>query len=103
VSGRTHVDTVAHPRVGQDESKSVVDQARGVGRGALVAAAFGRVEKIQIPYSPTMKVLLLHGGPGPTHEYLEVFADFLPEAGIEIYLYDQLGSFYSDQPEDPEL
>ncbi len=53
--------------------------------------------------SPTMKVLLLHGGPGATHEYLEVFADFLPEAGIEIYLYDQLGSFYSDQPDEPEL
>lgn len=53
--------------------------------------------------SPTMKMLLLHGGPGATHEYLEVFADFLPEAGIEIYLYDQLGSFYSDQPDEPEL
>jgi proline iminopeptidase len=53
--------------------------------------------------SPTMKVLLLHGGPGGTHEYLEVFADFLPEAGIEIYLYDQLGSYFSDQPDDPSL
>ncbi len=53
--------------------------------------------------SPTMKLLLLHGGPGATHEYLEVFADFLPEAGIEIYLYDQLGSYYSDQPDDPTL
>ena len=53
--------------------------------------------------SPTTKVLLLHGGPGATHEYLEVFADFLPAAGIEIYLYDQLGSYFSDQPDEPDL
>ncbi len=53
--------------------------------------------------SPRMKVLLLHGGPGATHEYLEVFADFLPQEGIEIYLYDQLGSFFSDQPSDDDL
>jgi len=53
--------------------------------------------------SPTMKVLLLHGGPGATHEYLDMFGDFLPEAGIEIYLYDQLGSHFSDQPDDPDL
>jgi len=53
--------------------------------------------------SPTMKVLLLHGGPGATHEYLEPLAQFLPDAGIEVYLYDQLGSYYSDQPDDTDL
>ena len=53
--------------------------------------------------SPTMKVLLLHGGPGATHEYLEPLAEFLPEADIEVYLYDQLGSYHSDQPDDPDL
>jgi len=53
--------------------------------------------------SPTMKVLLLHGGPGATHEYLEPLAEFLPEAGIEVYLYDQLGSYFSDQPDDDDL
>jgi proline iminopeptidase len=52
---------------------------------------------------PTMKVLLLHGGPGVTHEYLEAFDSFFPAAGIEYYYYDQLGSYYSDQPNDPEL
>ncbi len=52
---------------------------------------------------PTMKVLLLHGGPGATHEYLEAFDSFLPAAGIEYYYYDQLGSYYSDQPDEPEL
>lgn len=52
---------------------------------------------------PTMKVLLLHGGPGGTHEYFEAFDSYFPAAGIEYYYYDQLGSFYSDQPDAPEL
>jgi proline iminopeptidase len=52
---------------------------------------------------PTMKVLLLHGGPGSTHEYLEAFDSYFPAAGIEYYYYDQLGSYYSDQPDEPEL
>src|SRR5205814_2618326 len=49
------------------------------------------------------KMLLLHGGPGCTHEYFECFEDFLPQAGITYYYYDQLGSAYSDQPEDKSL
>ncbi|MCK5483643.1 MAG: alpha/beta fold hydrolase, partial [Gemmatimonadetes bacterium] len=52
---------------------------------------------------PTMKVLLLHGGPGATHEYLEAFDSYFPNAGIEYYYYDQLGSNFSDQPDDPSL
>lgn len=52
---------------------------------------------------PTMKVLLLHGGPGSTHEYLEAFDSYFPAVGIEYYYYDQLGSHYSDQPDEPEL
>jgi len=50
-----------------------------------------------------MKVLLLHGGPAATHEYMECFESFFPQAGIEFYEYDQLGSYYSDQPEDQSL
>ncbi len=52
---------------------------------------------------PTMKLLLLHGGPGGTHEYFECCDSYLPAAGIEYYYYDQLGSWYSDQPDEPEL
>ena len=51
----------------------------------------------------SIKLLLLHGGPGMTHEYLESFQDYLPDQGIEIYFYDQLGSYFSDQPDDPSL
>ncbi len=50
-----------------------------------------------------IKVLLLHGGPGFGHEYLECFESFLPQAGIEMYQYAQLGNFNSDQPDDPSL
>jgi proline iminopeptidase len=57
----------------------------------------------RIGNSPTTKVLLLHGGPGITHEYLEAFDSYLPAAGIEYYYYDQLGSYYSDQPDEPDL
>lgn len=53
--------------------------------------------------NPAMKVLLLHGGPAATHEYFESFDSFFPEAGIEYYYYDQLGSYYSDQPSDSSL
>ena len=50
-----------------------------------------------------IKVLLLHGGPGFNHEILEVFDSYFPGAGIEYYYYDQLGSSYSDQPDEPDL
>jgi proline iminopeptidase len=53
--------------------------------------------------NPTIKVLLLHGGPGATHEYLEACDSYFPAAGIEYYYYDQLGSYYSDQPDEPDL
>ena len=53
--------------------------------------------------NPRIKVLLLHGGPGFNHEVLEAFDSFFPGAGFEYYYYDQLGSFFSDQPNDPDL
>ena len=53
--------------------------------------------------NPSMKVLLLHGGPAATHEYFEAFDSYFPGAGIEYYYYDQLGSAYSDQPDDDDL
>lgn len=53
--------------------------------------------------NPRIKVLLLHGGPAMTHEYMECFESFFPGQGIEFYEYDQLGSYYSDQPKDSSL
>ncbi len=62
-----------------------------------------RVWTKRVGNNPTQRVLLLHGGPGATHEYLEAFDSYFPGAGIEYYYYDQLGSAYSDQPDSPEL
>src|SRR3712207_5624385 len=53
--------------------------------------------------NPRIKVLLLHGGPAMTHEYMECFESFFPQEGFEFYEYDQLGSYYSDQPTDSSL
>jgi proline iminopeptidase len=53
--------------------------------------------------NPSLRVLLLHGGPGSSHEYLEACDSYLPAAGVEYYYYDQLGSGFSDQPDDPSL
>lgn len=53
--------------------------------------------------NPRIKVLLLHGGPAGTHEYMECFESFFPKEGFEFYEYDQLGSHYSDQPKDSSL
>jgi proline iminopeptidase len=53
--------------------------------------------------SGPVKVLLLHGGPGFSHDYLEAMESFLPQAGIEMYYYDQLGCGNSDHPDDAAL
>lgn len=53
--------------------------------------------------NPKIKILLLHGGPAMTHEYMECFESFFPKEGFEFYEYDQLGSYYSDQPKDSSL
>ena len=53
--------------------------------------------------NPRIKVLLLHGGPAFTHQYMEVFESFFPKEGFEFYEYDQLGCGYSDKPSDTSL
>jgi proline iminopeptidase len=62
-----------------------------------------RVWTKRVGNNPRIKVLLLHGGPAATHEYFEAFDSYFPGAGVEYYYYDQLGSFYSEQPDAPEL
>ncbi|MEP7027893.1 MAG: proline iminopeptidase-family hydrolase [Candidatus Eisenbacteria bacterium] len=62
-----------------------------------------RVWTKRVGNNPRLKVLLLHGGPGATHELFEAMDTHFPAAGIEYYYYDQLGSAYSDQPKDSSL
>ena len=53
--------------------------------------------------NPKMRVLLLHGGPGGTHEQFGNFDGYLPNEEIEYIYYDQLDSYYSDKPNDSTL
>jgi len=62
-----------------------------------------RVWTRRVGTNPDLKVLLLHGGPGASSELYECFDTWLPRAGVEYYHYDQLGSYRSDQPDDPSL
>ncbi|TSD67109.1 alpha/beta fold hydrolase [Inquilinus sp. KBS0705] len=57
----------------------------------------------KIGNNPKMKLLLLNGGPGATHEYFECMESFLPAEGIEIIYYDQLGCGNSDNPKDTSM
>lgn len=57
----------------------------------------------QFGNNPKIKVLLLNGGPGATHEYFECFENFLPKEGIEFIYYDQLACGNSDNPNDTSL
>lgn len=54
----------------------------------------------RIGNNPKVKILLLNGGPGGTHEYFQCFENFLPQEGIEFIYYDQLGCGNSDNPDD---
>ncbi|MEW5675224.1 proline iminopeptidase-family hydrolase [Flavobacterium enshiense] len=54
----------------------------------------------RIGNNPKIKLLLLNGGPGATHEYFECFESFLPAEGIEFIYYDQLGCGNSENPND---
>jgi len=53
--------------------------------------------------NPKIKLLLLNGGPGATHEYFECFESFMPQEGIEFIYYDQLGCGNSDNPNDTAM
>lgn len=57
----------------------------------------------RIGNNPKMKLLLLNGGPGATHEYFECMESFLPAEGIEIIYYDQLGCGNSNDPKDTSM
>jgi proline iminopeptidase len=53
--------------------------------------------------NPKIKLLLLNGGPGATHEYFECFENFLLPESVELIYYDQLGCGLSDNPKDTTM
>lgn len=48
-------------------------------------------------------LLLLHGGPGSTHNYFEAFDELTARTGRPVVMYDQLGCGRSSMPTDPSL
>lgn len=48
--------------------------------------------------SRSAPLVLLHGGPGATHDYLEPIAEAVAASGREAIVYDQLGGGRSDRP-----
>ena len=57
----------------------------------------------RIGNNPKIKLLLLNGGPGMSHEYFECMESFLPNEGIEFIYYDQLGTGFSNNPNDTTM
>jgi proline iminopeptidase len=87
-----------------DEPLRTSSQAEGI-RWVPITTPRGafKVWTRRVGENPRIKLLLLHGGPGCTHEYFEPCDSHLPAAGIEYYYYDQLGSYHSDQPDHADL
>jgi proline iminopeptidase len=81
------------------------DRLSGGSRRIPISTPVGRFEvwTKRVGNNPSLRVLLLHGGPGATHEYFEAADSWLPAAGVEYYYYDQLGSGWSDVPTDESL
>ena len=101
----TSADTSAEVVAEVQAQKSKETPTVGAGRMIPISTEKGtfNVWTKKVGDNPTIKVLLLHGGPGMTHEIYEVFGDHFPDEGIEFYYYDQLGSYFSDQPDEPDL
>src|SRR6202050_5493048 len=87
------------------DSSSRADKLSGGVRTIPITTAHGafKVWTKRVGNNPRVRLLLLHGGPGATHEYFEACDSYLPAAGIEYYYYDQLGSYYSEQPDIADL
>ncbi|MDO7848841.1 proline iminopeptidase-family hydrolase [Hymenobacter sp. M29] len=85
-----------NPETGvQDGNVRVIPISTPKGKFKVWTKQFGN--------NPKIKVLLLNGGPGATHEYFECFENFLPKEGIEFIYYDQLGCGNSDNPKDTAM
>ncbi|WP_443135196.1 proline iminopeptidase-family hydrolase [Flavobacterium sp. KACC 22763] len=95
----------------QDSNLSLYlkDTASGIKTGGIKVIDINtpkgkfKVWTKRIGNNPRIKLLLLNGGPGATHEYFECMESFLPQEGIEFIYYDQLGTGNSDNPNDPSF
>jgi proline iminopeptidase len=90
--------------LGQEEKDSMYFYKLSLPQSKMVSVFNGKYKVFtQKEGSGPTKLLVLHGGPGNTHEYFENFPENLTQFGITVYYYDQLGSYYSDYPDDPSV
>ena len=82
-------------RPGASRRRSRSSTSTAAGRGSASSAA--RQTSRRTGNAP---LLLLHGGPGACHDYLESMAA-LSATGRRVIFYDQQGCGNSDQPDDP--
>ncbi len=100
-----HHDTSPDAAVVNNDSLYKEVQIGGV-KVIKIRNADGRTFNVwtkRIGNNPKIKLLLLNGGPGATHEYFECFESFLPQEDIEFIYYDQLGCGNSDNPKDTTM
>lgn len=95
-------ETTKEPETTDTTEEEILPQDTGTVQMISLKEGF-KVWTKKFGDNPRIKVLLLHGGPAMTHEYLKSFSDFFPQEDFEFYYYDQLGSYHSDQPENDSL
>lgn len=102
-SAESPQNTVAHDTY--FNSSAYADAWSGGARKITISTPKGphQVWIKRVGNNPKLKLLLLTGGPGFSHAYLEVMDSYLPAEGIEYYHYDQLETGESDRPDDPDL
>jgi len=109
--GATHKNLLAATPKHHTEHEPLLNQDDTLNPPGIKVAGIKMIPVVKGKYkvwtkkigSGAVKVLILHGGPGFGHEYLEAMESFLPQAGIEMYYYDQLGNNNSDVPDDTSL
>lgn len=102
-SAQTHQSDV--PPASYFDSSANADAWSGGARKVTITTPKGphQVWIKRVGNNPKLKLLLLTGGPGFSHAYLEVMDSYLPAEGVEYYHYDQLETGESDKPDDPDL
>ena len=79
----------------QTKTKTETKTVKNGGVEMITINANSKTFKVwtkRIGNNPKIKVLLLNGGPGMSHEYFECMESFFPVEGIEFIYYYQLGT-----------
>ena len=83
------------------EQKAKPKQETDVGVKMIDIAGGHKVWTKKVADNEHSKLLLLHGGPGASHDYFKSLDKYFPQEGLEYYYYDQFGSHNSDSSTNP--